>query len=127
MIKCGRFPLMVNQKRSNNLFRLSLIKQFSSLQPIRELQFNTLVEMQQQATLAYSNNPMFGTKKGPAYDWITYKDFDKEVQKCRNVLTHLKVGMDDKVALISNNRVEWAILKYAAVGLGAQIVPMYVL
>ena len=51
-------------------------------------------------------------------------DFDKEVAKFRIVLDKNNIGMEDKVALISNNRTEWAVAKYAANGVGAQIVPM---
>jgi long-chain acyl-CoA synthetase len=35
------------------------------------------------------------------------------------------VQSNDKIALISNNRWEWATVVYATFGLGAQIVPMY--
>ena len=94
------------------------------LHPIQFIKFDTLVELQQKATAAYSTNPMFGTKVGNAYEWITFSEFDVEVGKCRIVLSEMKVGKDDKVALISNNRVEWATVKYATVGLGGQIVPM---
>jgi long-subunit acyl-CoA synthetase (AMP-forming) len=37
----------------------------------------------------------------------------------------LSVGRGDKVALISNNRVEWAVAFYAVAGLGGSVVPMY--
>ena len=94
------------------------------LRPIQLLQFETLVELQQKATEAYTTNPMFGTKVGNAFEWITYSEFDLEVAKFRIVLKQHDIGIDDKVALISNNRTEWAIAKYATVGLGAQIVPM---
>jgi long-subunit acyl-CoA synthetase (AMP-forming) len=97
------------------------------LRPLQHFKVETLVELQAKATEAYTTNPMFGTKVGNAFEWITYEQFDKEVAKFRIVLNQHKIGFDDKVALISNNRVEWAIVNYAAAGLGAQIVPMYVL
>jgi acyl-CoA synthetase (AMP-forming)/AMP-acid ligase II len=40
-------------------------------------------------------------------------------------LYHHQVGRGDKVAIISNNRVEWAVAMYAVTGVGAQLVPMY--
>jgi long-chain acyl-CoA synthetase len=40
-------------------------------------------------------------------------------------LAGLGVGRGDKVAIISNNRVEWAVGAYATYGLGAHYVPMY--
>ena len=90
------------------------------------MKYDNVVEMHEKATKAYSTNPMLGTRVGNAYEWITYEDFDKEVQKFRVVLKEHGVGMDDKIAIISNNRTEWAVAKYAGNGVGAQLVPMYV-
>lgn len=98
-----------------------------ALRPIQDLKFNTVTELLDEAAKAYTTNPMFGTKVGNAYEWISYADFEKEVSKFRVVLNEHKIGMEDKVAIISNNRVEWAIAKYASNGVGGQIVPMYVL
>jgi len=102
--------------------------------PRRSLEFRTIIELQQEAVLAYPDNPMLGTfkkiqqsdgtSKG-SFQWITYKQFDREVQKFRNCLHRLSIGVDDKVSIISNNRVEWAVAKYAVNSLGAQLVPMY--
>ena len=47
------------------------------------------------------------------------------MEKFRNVLVHHKIGRGDKVALISNNRVEWAVAFYAVASVGGSIVPMY--
>lgn len=41
------------------------------------------------------------------------------------MLAHHHVGRGDKVALISNNRVEWAVAFYAVASVGGSIVPMY--
>ena len=49
----------------------------------------------------------------------------EQVEKCRSVLASHNVGIDDKVAMISDNRVEWAVTFFAANSLGAQIIPMY--
>ena len=46
------------------------------------------------------------------------------IYESRNVLTKHNIGASDKVCLISNNRVEWAIVYFATVSLGAQVVPM---
>lgn len=43
----------------------------------------------------------------------------------RTVLSHFGgIGLEDKVAMIANNRIEWASTYYATVSLGAQLVPM---
>lgn len=41
------------------------------------------------------------------------------------MLASHNIGRDDKVALISDNRVEWAVTYFAANSLGAQLIPMY--
>lgn len=66
----------------------------------------------------FSDRPCFGSRseKGDKYDWISYQEFGRRVQKFRNVLTHHKIGPGDKVAIISNNRVEWAVAFYAVTG-----------
>jgi len=94
------------------------------LHPIQFFEFETLVELQQKATVAYSTNPMFGTVVDKAYHWTTFSEFDVEVAKARIAYSQLHIGKNDKVAIISNNRIEWAITQYAAVGLGGQIIPM---
>lgn len=94
------------------------------MRPIQNFKFETTVELQIKATEAYSTNPMLGTRVGNAYKWMTYTEFDQEVRKFRVVLANYKISMDDKVAIISNNRTEWAVVKYASNGVGAQIVPM---
>ena len=90
-------------------------------------EFENLCELQAKSCEKFSDRPCFGSRseKGDKYDWISYKDFGRRVEKFRNVLTHHKIGKGDKVALISNNRVGWAVAFYATAGVGASIVPMY--
>src|SRR5262249_10383497 len=40
-------------------------------------------------------------------------------------LVQIGIGLGDKVGIISNNRVEWAVIAYATYGRGAAYVPMY--
>jgi len=92
---------------------------------IDDLQFTTLVEMQQQACHRYGSLPFLGTKQGELFDYISFAEFGRQVNQFRGVLAKHNIGINDKVAMISNNRLEWAIAYYAANTLGAQIVPMY--
>ena len=87
--------------------------------------FKTIPELAEEACALFAERNSFGTRKGNEYTWITYKEFGHLVQKFRNVLAHHHIGRGDKVAIISNNRVEWAIAMYAVTGVGAQLVPMY--
>lgn len=90
-------------------------------------EYSTLVELQMKACEVFRDRNCFGTRseKGDKYEWISYGEFGRRVQKMRNVLTHHQVGKGDKVTVISNNRVEWAVAFYATVSVGAALVPMY--
>lgn len=86
---------------------------------------HTVPEILDKSRISFGDNKVFGTRNGDEFDWITYAEFGDMVQKFRNVLNHHKIERGDKVALISNNRVEWAVAMYAVTGVGAQLVPMY--
>lgn len=73
----------------------------------------------------FKDNKYLGTWNGEKFDFLTYGEFDKDVDQFRTALSQVGLTVDDKVALISNNRAEWAITYYAANGLGAQVVPLY--
>ncbi len=88
-------------------------------------QFETLVDIFHHATKAYPNNKLFGTKKAGTWTWSTYADFKKDVDRLRGGLASLGLGRGDKMAVIANNRVEWAVAAYACFGLGIAFVPMY--
>eukprot|EP01031_Cornospumella_fuschlensis_P026303 gene26303-31775_t len=87
----------------------------------------TLAEMQEKAAQMFATKPLFGVYDNSVnhFKYLTYQDFDVVVDLTRGVLDRLGVKAGDKVALISNNRVEWAAVFFATVGRGAQIVPMY--
>ncbi|MCA9646793.1 MAG: long-chain fatty acid--CoA ligase, partial [Myxococcales bacterium] len=57
--------------------------------------------------------------------WIDYQTFKRDVDRFRAALKELGVGPGDKVAVIADNRVEWAVGCYATYGLRAAYVPMY--
>lgn len=84
-----------------------------------------LMEVVKLSISEYKDNNYLGTWNGTNFDYITYGEFGEQIDKFRGVLSKLNVGVDDKVAIISNNRVEWAIAYFACNGLGAQAVPLY--
>lgn len=87
--------------------------------------FDTLQDIFDHATTAFASRPLFGTKVDGAWTWITYADFARDVAAVRAGLAERGVGRGDRVAIIADNRVEWAVAAYATAGLGAQFVPMY--
>jgi len=90
-----------------------------------DLLFSNLVAMQQECCLKYASNNLFGTKVADKYKWIKYQAFAQKVDEYRAIISSLDISSGDKVAIISNNRVEWAIIAYATLGLEATFVPMY--
>jgi len=87
--------------------------------------FKNLVDLFERSTAEYKSRELFGTKQGESWSWMTYGEFKKLVDDLRGGLASLGVGAGDKVAIIANNRVEWAAACYATFGLGAAFVPMY--
>lgn len=89
--------------------------------------FNTLHELQVNSTLVFKDNELFGTyaEESKSYNYITYDEYNQRVNKCRTLLKESGVGEYSKVAIISNNRWEWATIAAATYSLNATLVPMY--
>lgn len=87
--------------------------------------FPDLVTMFHNSVEKHADRPLFGVKEGGHYKWLAYKEVGRMVDNFRSALSQLGVGEGDRVAVISNNRVEWAVGAYATYGLGATYVPMY--
>ncbi len=90
-----------------------------------EPKFETLVEIYEHAVRDFADRPLFGTKEGGEWRWMTYREFAKQTDEIRGGLAALGVKAGDTIAVIANNRPEWAICAYAAYGLGAKYAPMY--
>jgi long-subunit acyl-CoA synthetase (AMP-forming) len=90
-------------------------------------EWDTLQGLQRWACSEFSNRPLFGVKDKQTGDfsWITYSEFDKDVTSFSSVLLQRGIVKGDKVAIVSNNRPEWAIAAYACYRLGAVVVPLY--
>jgi long-chain acyl-CoA synthetase len=87
--------------------------------------FETLVDIFLQSTANYGPRPLFGEKKNGQWTWLTYAKFGQMVDDLRGGLSQLGVTHGDRVAVIANNRHEWAVGAFACYSLGAVYVPMY--
>jgi long-chain acyl-CoA synthetase len=87
--------------------------------------YENLVDMFERSVKAFGPRQLFGTKKDGQWRWTTYSETGKQVEEFRSGLVALGVKRGDNVAIISNNRVEWAVAAYACFGIGAALVPMY--
>jgi long-chain acyl-CoA synthetase len=87
--------------------------------------FENLVEMFERSIKLYGPRELFGTKVDGRWTWTTFSEFGALVEGFRAGLASLGIKHGDKVAIISNNRVEWAVAYYACATMGAALVPMY--
>jgi long-chain acyl-CoA synthetase len=87
--------------------------------------FLTIVDLFEESVAKFTERSLFGTKVQGTWQWITYGEFKTKVDAFRAGLRSIGVGAGDRVAVISNNRLEWAIGSFATIGLGAVYVPMY--
>jgi long-chain acyl-CoA synthetase len=85
----------------------------------------SLLDMQEHSCAQQGEREFLGTKVRGRYVWTSYRRFGELVDRARAALAAQGVGRGDKVAVISDNRVEWAVAAYASYGLGASYVPMY--
>jgi long-chain acyl-CoA synthetase len=84
-----------------------------------------LVELYRNSCRRYADRPFLGTNGEAGWTWLTYGQFGNLVDAARGGLAGLGVGAGDRVAIIADNRVEWAAAAYATYGLEAAFVPMY--
>ena len=86
--------------------------------------FKTLVEMQQKSCNKHFNRPLFG-KNTYNTEWITYNQWNEQINNIRGLLQEMDVNSGDKVSIISNNNIEWAVSAYATYSSGGLYLPMY--
>jgi long-chain acyl-CoA synthetase len=87
--------------------------------------FRNLTDLYQRSCETYADLPLFGEKRGGSWQWTTYGEFRALVDRARGGLAQLGIAKGDRVAIISDNRLEWAVAAYATYGLEAAFVPMY--
>ncbi len=89
-------------------------------------QFKNLPDLLTKSVAKYAGNPYLGTIQADgSWKFITYAEFGELVDQFRGGLAGLGIGAGDRVAVISDNRVEWAVGAHATYSLGACYVPMY--
>lgn len=88
-------------------------------------EFKNLAELCEISCERFADRPLFGTKSDGSWNWLSYGDFHERVKNFRGGLAALGVGEGDRVAMIGDNRVGWAVAAYATYGLKATFVPMY--
>ena len=62
-------------------------------------------------------------KSNKSYFRVTYKDLKNDVLKFASFLQEMHLGYQDKVFICSENRIEWTVIDFAILSLGAVDVP----
>ncbi|HEY2733063.1 MAG TPA: AMP-binding protein, partial [Polyangiales bacterium] len=86
--------------------------------------FAHLVELYQHAVERFADRQAFGTLRGKEWQYLTYAQLDERVAQARAALAQLGVGRGDRVAIVTENRIEWVILAHATFQRRAIYVPM---
>ncbi len=88
-------------------------------------EFRTLNEMFLKAVERHRKPDCFLSKTEGCFQGLSSADALRKVAALASVLERLQVERGDRVAILSENRVEWALTDYALLGLGAIPVPIY--
>ena len=86
---------------------------------------HTIAELMANAISHHGERPIFGVKKNGVYEWTTFSEFDIQMRKLRAIFQRDGLKRGDRLAIIANNSIEFALAVYAAYGLGGVVVPMY--
>lgn len=82
------------------------------------------VEMFNASVQRHGSARALGAKKSGTWRFTTYRELGDQVGRLRGGLASLGVRRGDRVALVSDNRLEWAVIAHAVAGLGAALVPI---
>ena len=86
---------------------------------------DSLSDLLDRSVAQFGERTLFLRKVGPRWAPTSYAEFARIVSDLAAGLAALGVARGDRVAVVSNNCLEWAAIAYASYGLGAALVPMY--
>jgi len=87
----------------------------------------TLIELLENSSQRYPDNPYLLEKKTDRYEAITYKETKELVYKVAAGLLAMGIRKGDRIALISESRTDWVISELGIVHTGAVNVPLSIL
>jgi long-chain acyl-CoA synthetase len=88
-------------------------------------EFTTLNELFLRAVESHPRPDAFLVKSEGQYRGVSSQDALRQVAALAAVLARQGVGRGDHVAILAENRLEWALTDFALLGLGAVDVPIY--
>lgn len=89
------------------------------------MKHNNLAEMFFSNREKFAAHTAYKYKEGGRWIPVTYEEAINRVEKIACGLASLGIQKGDRIAIISENRIEWALSDFAALTLGAALVPVY--
>ncbi|MGI9182458.1 MAG: AMP-dependent synthetase/ligase [Longimicrobiaceae bacterium] len=93
--------------------------------PQEDVERDTLCKIFYHAIDRFGRPNAMRYKEGGVWRDISHAEAEQRVARLAAALEEMGVERGDRVALLSENRPEWALTDYAALGLGAVTVPIY--
>src|SRR6516165_7323920 len=87
--------------------------------------FETLSELFLKALERYPKPNTFLFKSEGKYEGLSSQEALRQVATMGSALARRGIEPGDRVALLAENRVEWALTDYAVLGIGGVLVPIY--
>jgi long-chain acyl-CoA synthetase len=87
----------------------------------------TIIELLENSSARYANNPYLLEKKADRYEAITYKETKELTYKVAAGLLALGAKKGDRIALLSESRTDWVISELGVLHTGAICVPLSIL
>lgn len=89
------------------------------------MQYSSLAEMFFSVADRFSSKTAYMFKKDGSYQSVSFKEAADQVNNIAGGLASLGVKAGDRVALLSENRLQWSLTDFAILSLGAVNVPIY--
>ncbi len=87
--------------------------------------FETLIQLFLTAIDRHPRPDAFLVKTGGAYHGVSSSEALEQAAALAFAFDRFGIAPGDRVAILSENRLEWALTDYALLGLGATVVPIY--
>jgi len=87
--------------------------------------FQTVPEMLMETIARFPEKDVFRFRKEGKLQNITYSEFGEQIKDLTYSLIDLGITKGDKIAILSNNRPEWAIADFSIFSVNGVVVPIY--
>ena len=87
--------------------------------------FQSVPHMLMDTVATYPDRNVFRFRRGGRIVSVSYREFGDLVEDLAHGLAAIGLRRNDRVAILSENRVEWSIVDFAVMSIGGIVVPVY--